>query len=52
MRLIFIFNFNIKSVSDILSDPPCLININLFEVFIFFIFFLSVVLPFFYIVFY
>ena len=38
MRLISIFNFNIRSTSDILSDPPCLININLFEIFIFFIF--------------
>ena len=52
MRLIFIFNSNIKSIFDILSDPSCLMNINLFEVFIFFTFFLFTVLPFFYTVFY
>ena len=40
IRLIFIFNFNIRSAFDILSDPLYLININLFEIFIFFIFFL------------
>ena len=52
MRLIFIFNSNIRSVFDILSNPPYLVNINLFEVSIFFIFLFSTVLPFFYIVFY
>ena len=52
IRLISIFNSSIRSVSDILSDPPYLVNINIFEVFIFFTFFLSTVLSFFYIVFY
>ena len=52
MRLISIFNSNIRFIFDILSNPPYLININLFEVFIFFISFLSTVLSFFYIVFY
>ena len=47
IRLIFMFNSSIRSASGILSDPPCLININLFEVFVFFIFFLSTVFPFF-----
>ena len=52
IRLISIFNFSIRSVSGILSNPSYLININLFEIFIFFISFLSTVLSFFYIVFY
>ena len=52
IRLIFIFNFSIKSAFDILSNPLYLVNINLFESFIFFIFFLSTVFPFFYTVFY
>ena len=52
IRLIFMFNSNIRSIFGILSDPPYLININLFEISVFFIFFLSTVLPFFYIVFY
>ena len=51
IRLIFIFNFSIKSIFDILSNPLYLVNINLFEVFIFFIFLLFTVLSFFYIVF-
>ena len=37
IRLIFIFNSNIRSVSGILSDPPYLINMNLFEISVFFI---------------
>ena len=52
IRLISIFNFSIRSVSDILFDPFYLININLFEVSVFFTFFLFIVLSFFYIVFY
>ena len=52
IRLIFMFNSSIRSISDILSNPPYLININLFEVSIFFTFFLFTVLPFFYTVFY
>ena len=39
IRLISIFNFNIKSVFGILSNPSYLININLFEVSVFFTFF-------------
>ena len=52
IRLISIFNFNIRSIFGILSNPPYLININLFEIFIFFISFFSTVLSFFYTVFY
>ena len=52
IRLISVFNFNIRSAFGILSDPLYLINMNLFEIFIFFISFLSTVLPFFYTVFY
>ena len=52
MRLIFVFNSSIRSVSGILFNPSYLININLFEVSVFLIFFLFTVLPFFYIVFY
>ena len=52
IRLISVFNSSIRSAFDILSDPPYLINMNLFEIFVFFISFLSTVLPFFYIVFY
>ena len=44
IRLISMFNSNIKSASDILSDLPYLINMNLFEVFVFFFF---LFLPFF-----
>ena len=39
IRLISVFNSNIRSVSGILSDPPCLINMNLFEISVFFIYF-------------
>ena len=52
IRLISIFNSSIRSTSDILSNPLYLININLFEVSVFFISFLSTVFPFFYTVFY
>ena len=52
IRLISVFNSNIRSVFGILSDPPCLVNMNLFEVSIFFTFFLFTVFPFFYTVFY
>ena len=37
MRLISMFNSNIRSIFGILSDPPYLVNINLFEVSVFFI---------------
>ena len=47
MRLIFMFNFSIKSTFDILSDLPYLINMNLFEVSVFFISFLFIVFSFF-----
>ena len=43
IRLISVFNSSIRSVFGILSDPPCLINMNLFEVSIFFISFLFIV---------
>ena len=36
IRLISIFNSNIKFISDILSNLPYLININLCEIFVFF----------------
>ena len=52
MRLISIFNSNIRSVFGILFNLPYLVNMNLFEIFVFFTFFLSTVLPFFYTVFY
>ena len=52
MRIIFIFNSNIKSIFDILFNLFYLVNINLFEVFIFFTYFFSYRLFFFYIVFY
>ena len=52
IRLIFIFNSSIRFMFDILSDLLCLVNINLFEVSVFFISFLFTVLPFFYTVFY
>ena len=52
IRLISVFNFSIRCTSGILSDPPYLVNMNLFEVFIFFTFFLFTVFSFFYIVFY
>ena len=51
MRLISIFNSSIRSASGILSDFLYLININLFEIFVFFISFLFIVLSFFYTVF-
>ena len=41
IRLISIFNSSIRSAFDILSNPPYLVNINLFEISVFFIFFLS-----------
>ena len=44
IRLIFVFNFSIRSIFDILSNPFYLININLFEISIYFIFFLFTVL--------
>ena len=47
IRLIFIFNSSIRSVSSILFDFPSLININLFTISAFFIFILSIVLSFF-----
>ena len=52
MRLIFVFNSSIRSVSDILSNSFYLINMNLFEISAFFIFFLLIVFSFFYTVFY
>ena len=52
IRLIFMFNSSIRSASDILSDPPYLVNMNLFEIFVFFTSFFSTVFSFFYIVFY
>ena len=39
IRLISIFNSSIRSASGILSNPPYLVNMNLFEIFIFLIFF-------------
>ena len=47
IRLISIFNSSIRSASNILFDPPYLININLFTISVFFIFILSIVLSFF-----
>ena len=35
MRLISVFNSSIRSTFDILSNSPCLININLFEISVF-----------------
>ena len=52
MRLISVFNSNIRSAFGILSDPPYLVNINLFEVSVFFTSFLFTVFSFFYTVFY
>ena len=52
MRLISMFNSSIRSVSGILSDLSYLINMNLFEVSVFFTSFFFTVLPFFYTVFY
>ena len=52
MRLISIFNSSIRFISGILSDPLYLINMNLFEVSVFLIFFFFTVLFFFYTVFY
>ena len=51
IRLISVFNFSIRFASGILSNPPYLINTNLFKISVFFIFFLPTVLSFFYIVF-
>ena len=47
IRLISIFNSSIRSVSNILFDPPYFININLFTISVFFIFILFIVLSFF-----
>ena len=47
MRLISIFNSSIRSISGILFDPPYLINMNLFTIFVFFISVLFIVLSFF-----
>ena len=47
IRLISVFNSNIRSAFGILSDPPYLININLFEISAFFTSFLFIVLSFF-----
>ena len=44
IRLIFMFNFSIRSVSNILFDFPYFINMNLFTIFVFFIFILFIVL--------
>ena len=46
-RLIFIFNSNIRSFSDILSVSSYLVNINRFDISIFFTFFFFVVFLFF-----
>ena len=51
IRLISMFNSSIRSAFGILSNPSYLINMNLFEVSVFFTSFLSTVLPFFYTVF-
>ena len=47
IRLISIFNFSIRSASNILFDSPYLININLFTISVFFISIFSIVLSFF-----
>ena len=52
MRLISVFNSSIRSIFGILSDPPKLVNMNLFEVSVFFTSFLFIVTFFFYTVFY
>ena len=52
IRLIFMFNSNIRSVFSILFDSPYLININLFTIFVFFIFILFIVLSFLWTIFY
>ena len=46
IRLIFIFNSSIRSTSNILFDSSYFININLFTIFVFFIFIFSIVLSF------
>ena len=46
IRLISIFNSNIRSISNILFDLSYLINMNLFTIFFFFISILSIALPF------
>ena len=46
IRLISIFNFSIRSVSNILFDFPYFVNINLFTISAFFISVLSIVLSF------
>ena len=43
IRLIFMFNFSIRSIFGILSNFSYLINVNLFEISVFFISFLSTV---------
>ena len=52
IRLISMFNSNIRSIFDILSDLSYLVNMNLFEISVFFTSFLFIVLLFFCIVFY
>ena len=52
IRLISIFNSNIKSTSNILFDPSYFININLFTISVFFISVLSIVLSFLWTIFY
>ena len=47
IRLISVFNSSIRFIFGILSNPSCLINMNLFEIFIFlFLFFLPSFLSF------
>ena len=52
IRLISIFNSSIRFVSNILFDPSYFINMNLFTIFSFFVSDLSIVLSFFWTVFY
>ena len=52
MRLISMFNSSIRSASGILFDLPCLVNMNLFTISVFFVSVLSIVFPFFWTVFY
>ena len=44
IRLISMFNSNIKSISNILFDSSCLVNMNLFTISVFFIFIFFIVL--------
>ena len=46
-RLISMFNSNIRFFSGILSISPCLVNINRLDIFILFISFFFIALPFF-----